>query len=557
MLVTLLLGCAACSPGGADAPSPGAGGSGATPGGGSGGGAGDGAGGSGGLGGSGGDAGSGGNAGSGGDAGSGGNAGSGGEPCAPPLVRCGVDCVDPAIDEAHCGGCHRSCAAGAVCIDGTCEGAGDCRDTGCTGFTYCDLATGRCESGCAFDDQCGANERCELSTHRCVCQADHHRCGGSCVSDFDTATCGAACTPCPTDPNGVTVCDGATCSIECLPGTISCDGSCAPCPVNVHPDGIACEEGACLAHACLDGYRPCAAGCCEWTVDIAVAGAPFHAANLALDANGNPHLCYIDSSSLYWVRRGPTGQWTAERISTDALSTFDCSIAIDAAGTVHVTWRDDDQRIGRYARRTTSWNIETIPAELMEAVVSIGPDDAPVIVFRTPDSLELRTRTATGWIQYQLESGFSLVPRTVAFDAAGRLRIAYMGGNSIRLGTWNGTSFSSETVGPANGFGRISIAISPTDEIAIAGDGVVYTRSGGSWGAETVGGTSPAIAWDTSSGDLIYAAVGQQGPFVATRRSGWLRSWLGRQGYDTNLTIDEQGNPHLFFGGNEGILHAH
>jgi len=103
----------------------------------------------------------------------------------------------------------------------------------------------------------------------------------------------------------------------------------------------------------------------------------------------------------------------------------------------------------------------------------------------------------------------------------------------------------------------ISIAISPTDEIAIAGDGVVYTRSGGSWGAETVGGTSPAIAWDTSSGDLIYAAVGQQGPFVATRRSGWLRSWLGRQGYDTNLTIDEQGNPHLFFGGNEGILHAH
>jgi hypothetical protein len=60
------------------------------------------------------------------------------------------------------------------------------------------------------------------------CGPDSHSCGELCVSNIDTATCGASCSPCPTAPNAVPVCDGTRCLLACLAGYQLCRGSCVP-----------------------------------------------------------------------------------------------------------------------------------------------------------------------------------------------------------------------------------------------------------------------------------------------------------------------------------------
>lgn len=103
-----------------------------------------------------------------------------------------------------------------------------CDDTGeaCPELSWCDLADGLCRQGCDRDEVCGAGEVCDIDTHECTCEVGTHRCGESCVSDTETNTCGAACTPCPSVANGVATCDGMSCGLVCQAGYQMCEGTC-------------------------------------------------------------------------------------------------------------------------------------------------------------------------------------------------------------------------------------------------------------------------------------------------------------------------------------------
>lgn len=63
--------------------------------------------------------------------------------CDAPRLTCGDECVDPATDRRHCGGCGTPCAG--ACAAGVCEAA-DCRtsELGCPAGTSCDPARGEC-----------------------------------------------------------------------------------------------------------------------------------------------------------------------------------------------------------------------------------------------------------------------------------------------------------------------------------------------------------------------------------------------------------------------------
>jgi hypothetical protein len=76
--------------------------------------------------------------------------------CEPPLTLCGTSCVNLEVDPRYCGDCEIACPMGFVCEARSCIDPGDCRmnGVGCSGFTYCDQATGECLPGCADDEQC-------------------------------------------------------------------------------------------------------------------------------------------------------------------------------------------------------------------------------------------------------------------------------------------------------------------------------------------------------------------------------------------------------------------
>lgn len=114
-----------------------------------------------------------------------------GEPtCSGGLNLCDGECVDLQVDPDHCGACGAACSSGDACEGGNCIAqSGDCRAEPCTGFNYCDLASGECKEGCAEDTQCASSEVCELTSHTCECAPGFHECDGSCVPDGTADNC--------------------------------------------------------------------------------------------------------------------------------------------------------------------------------------------------------------------------------------------------------------------------------------------------------------------------------------------------------------------------------
>ncbi len=107
----------------------------------------------------------------------------GNDGCPPGAIACGAECVDPATDPNHCGGCWLGCAAGEECKAGLCtaaacddtcspQGAKECSGSGvrecamstvidgclewspvtaCASGTACDPASATCKPPCGDD----------------------------------------------------------------------------------------------------------------------------------------------------------------------------------------------------------------------------------------------------------------------------------------------------------------------------------------------------------------------------------------------------------------------
>ncbi len=149
-----------------------------------------------------------------------------GECSAPPMVACGMSCVDITTDPSHCGGCDTPCPADpkgtAICVGGVCG---------------------------------------------VICGAGYHACGGSCVSNAAIATCGPACSPCPVPANGTATCDGSLCGFMCSAGHADCDGSPAngceadlSAPASCGSCGAVCSGATPVCNATGAGHS-CASSC--------------------------------------------------------------------------------------------------------------------------------------------------------------------------------------------------------------------------------------------------------------------------------------------------------
>jgi hypothetical protein len=105
------------------------------------------------------------------------------------------------------------------------------------------------------------------------CMPGTHPCAGGCKSNMDLATCGDACTACPTPANGTPTCDGKSCGFTCNPGSHLCAGacvtedgescgpSCAKCPAAAPHAYNICENNQC-AVGCSGDFTTCASGAC-------------------------------------------------------------------------------------------------------------------------------------------------------------------------------------------------------------------------------------------------------------------------------------------------------
>jgi hypothetical protein len=75
----------------------------------------------------------------------------------------------------------------------------------------------------------------------------------------------------------------------------------------------------------------------RWYTLVIEKGLGNATSRLALDSDGNPHICYPDWTSLkhaYWSGKG----WINQEISPGGAKEYTCSIAISPEGTPYVSW---------------------------------------------------------------------------------------------------------------------------------------------------------------------------------------------------------------------------
>jgi stigma-specific protein Stig1 len=165
--------------------------------------------------------------------------------CREGLSECSLKCVDLRADQANCGVCGHSCAAGQVCSAGTCSGAvSDASDDGADASTNDGaLGDGALGDGALGDGALGDGS------------GDAGDGGPLCTPPFDTAErCGDCNTKCA-EPTPVCGLQGTfKCLSRCEAPLVACGAYC----INTFSDdkncgmcGKVCASGICQSGKCV------------------------------------------------------------------------------------------------------------------------------------------------------------------------------------------------------------------------------------------------------------------------------------------------------------------
>jgi len=91
----------------------------------------------------------------------------------------------------------------------------------------------------------------------------------------------------------------------------------------------------------------------SWTIEKVDLDAGYRAEYLALDQAGTPHVCYYGSGfKLHYAKRTGPNAWAKEVVDPSSDDTgYGCGIAVDAAGKVHIAYRDSSAGTLKMAHR--------------------------------------------------------------------------------------------------------------------------------------------------------------------------------------------------------------
>lgn len=256
--------------------------------------------------------------------------------------------------------------------------------------------------------------------------------------------------------------------------------------------------------------------------------------SLALDDRGKPTISYLSGRELKVARR-PGIDWLLRTVDTLRTTGVYTSLALAGEDVAHISYRDMDDGVLRYATGTgDDWTIErvdSLPGVPAPTALALDGEGAPHIAyFFYPDewttgALRLARRTGGAWALQtvdgdigSLDAGGIKQP-ALKFDGAGRPHISYASGRdrAIKLAGWTGNAWQIETVAGPGQFGQdTALAFDAEDRPQ-----VVYQDAGAN---ALIHARRTAAGWEMATVDTGLAVGG-----------------------DHALVLDQFGQPHLCY----------
>ncbi len=247
--------------------------------------------------------------------------------------------------------------------------------------------------------------------------------------------------------------------------------------------------------------------------------------SIAVEADGTIHISYHEDTydDLKYAVRTADG-WTIETVDADGVVGYETSIVLDAAGHPHISYYRSGDSV-RYATKSAgSWTIEAIETGIACRGTSIGLDSAgdPHVVYvdATAGALDHATRTDGVWsIETIDDSGEVHDDTSLEITADGILHVSYQGGvdGDLMYGTKVGSIWTLEAVAIVNEVGSHS---------SLELDS---------------GGHPHMVYYDETNGDLRY---------VHSSGGDWtfeLVDALGDVGLYASLALDAADVPHVSY----------
>lgn len=277
----------------------------------------------------------------------------------------------------------------------------------------------------------------------------------------------------------------------------------------------------------------------------------------------------LDAATHPGAADPPGEEWSFETVDAAGRTGLFTSIAVDAAGAVHVAYYDFGRQQLRHAQNVGGvWTTEDVgdSASIEYLAIAVAPDGTPHVSYSVASVLWVASRVDGEWL-----AEIATLPASqhdIAIDELGAVHLAFYAGGDLGYSQGDGISWIDDIVddpGDTDTGVDPSIAVMPDGTVQITynwnSSGDLRRASGtfGDWTVETVDNAGRCgirssvavdaggrlhvsyVAYDGAREDLLYAEGGD---------FGWITQTLdtrGLTGQSTSLDLDARGRVHIVY----------
>ncbi len=306
----------------------------------------------------------------------------------------------------------------------------------------------------------------------------------------------------------------------------------------------------------------------------------FSSRTIALDTDNHPHIAY-GGDRLCYVHHDGTG-WHSEIVDMSPGVGYYASLAIDASGKVHISYRDRINHTIKYATNASgSWKIATVDSSGdvgLYTSIAIDTFGNAHVSYYDLDNGDLKYATnASGlWMAYPIDSTGDVGQYTsLAVDTFNKVHISYYDNTNgdLKYDTNASGSWMIENVDNSGNVGQYtSIAVGISGEVHMSYYDVTYgnlkyaTNTSGSWEKIDIDSSSQNVSlytsigidasgkihisyYDKDNGNLNYA-TNASGLWTKKDISDFLVKEIDREGdvgLYTSLAVEPSGKIHISY----------